>query len=261
MTRRELAAVALAAATAIKAKGQQQHEMAGLKYTMPEKPEEIATLVYPGMTTLDLVGPQQVFGYTMGARVHLVWKNKNPVVTDTALSILPSKTFDECPDPVDIIFVPGGARETVALMEDADVIRFVAGRGKTARYVTSVCTGSLVLGAAGLLRGYKATSHWAVRDVLSQLGATPVNSRVVEDRNRITAGGITSGIDFGLRVAAKLRGEDYGRALELQMEYDPQPPFGTGTLEKAGGRIGDFMTKMLQPVHDSARAAALRISA
>jgi cyclohexyl-isocyanide hydratase len=221
--------------------------------------EQIVMLVYPGMTALDLVGPQQVFGYTMGTKVHLVWKTKDPVVSDTGLSILPTKTFAECPDPVDILFVPGGGAETIALMEDAQVIQFLKARGKTARLVTSVCSGSLVLGAAGLLRGYKATSHWAVRDVLPLLGATAVNERVVQDRNRITAGGITSGIDFGLRIAAQLRGEEYARSLELTLEYNPQPPFGTGTPEKAGERITKTMTQMYEPLNSSARLAARRI--
>lgn len=255
ITRRQSAAMLLAAAAAA-----QEHESNGLKHSMPAKPEQVAMLIYPGMTALDMVGPQQVFGYTMGAQVHLVWKSKSPVITDTGISILPSKTFAECPDPVDILFVPGGGRETVELMEDAEVIGFLKSRGKTARFVTSVCSGSLVLGAAGLLRGYKATSHWAVRNVLPLLGATAFEARVVQDRNRITAGGITSGIDFALRIAAQLRGDDYARALELNLEYDPQPPFGTGTVAKAGPRIASAMTKMHEPLNSSARLAASRIN-
>lgn len=215
-------------------------------------------LIYPGMTALDMVGPQQVFGYTMGARVEVAWKTKEPVRTDTGLLITPSRTLDECPENPDILFVPGGGMATIRLMEDRKVIEFLGRLGQRARFVTSVCSGSLVLGAAGLLRGYKATSHWAVRDVLPLLGATPVAARFVQDGNRITAGGITAGIDFGLRVAAQLRGEDYGRALELNLEYDPQPPFGTGTTAKAGERISNAVTRMFQPLNEAAKAAAGR---
>jgi cyclohexyl-isocyanide hydratase len=252
INRRQSAALLLAAPL-------QAQKETKMDHPMPAKPEQIAMLIYPGMTALDLVGPQQVFGYTMGAQVHTLWKTKTPVVSDTGLTFLPSKTLAECPDPVDILFVPGGGTQTIQLMQDEEVLQFLRSRGKTARLVTSVCSGSLVLGAAGLLRGYKATSHWAVRDVLPLLGATAVNSRFVQDRNRITAGGITSGIDFALRIAAQLRGEDYARALELTLEYDPQPPFGTGTPEKAGKQITDTLTQMYQPLNASARLAASRL--
>lgn len=223
-----------------------------------KQPEQIAMLVYPGMTALDLIGPQQVFGYMMGAKVHLVWKTKSPIVTDTGISLLPSMTFDECPAAPDLLFVPGGGAQTIQLMDDEQVLAFLAARGKSAKLVTSVCSGALVLGAAGLLKGYKATTHWAVHDVLPLLGAIPVQARVVEDRNRITAGGITSGIDFALRIAARLRGDDFARALELNLEYDPQPPFGTGTPAKAGPKVAAAMTRMYQPLNNAARAAAGR---
>jgi cyclohexyl-isocyanide hydratase len=261
-TTRRAALVAMAALSGASAQKQsdtrKEHEFLGLKHFMPDQPEEIAMLVYPGMTALDLVGPQQVFGYMMATKVHLVWKDKSPVISDTGIPITPTMTFAECPDGVDILFVPGGGRETVQLMEDTDVLEFLANRGKKAKLVTSVCSGALVLGAAGLLKGYKATTHWSVHDVLPLLGATPVKARVVEDRNRITAGGVTSGIDFGLRIAARLRGDDFARALELNLEYDPQPPFGTGTPAKAGPKITTAMTQMYQPLNESARAAARR---
>ena len=261
ISRRELAATALAAAFVGRASAQDTTtaEMHGLKYLVPKKPEQVAMLIYPGMTALDLVGPQQVFGYMMMGSIDLVWKSKDPVRTDTGLSIVPTKTFADVPEAIDILFVPGGGQETVALMEDSETTRFLASRGKAARLVTSVCSGSLVLGAAGLLKGYKATSHWSVRDVLSLLGATPVNARYVEDRNRITAGGVTSGIDFGLRLAAKLRGEDYAKSLELNLEYDPQPPFHSGTPEKAGELVASAMSAMYLPLREAARAAAQRL--
>lgn len=235
-----------------------QVEFYGLKHYVPEKPEQIGMLVYPGMTALDLVGPHQVLGFLGGAQIHLLWKSKQPVVSDTGLPIVPTRTLADCPDPLDILFVPGGARPTVALMEDEEVLQFLEDRGQRAGLVTSVCSGALILGAAGLLKGYKATTHWSVHDVLPLLGATAVRSRVVEDRNRITAGGVTSGIDFGLRIAARLRGEDFARSLELTLEYDPQPPFGTGTPEKAGERVAGALRKMYQSLNESARAAAGR---
>lgn len=255
---RKVCVGALSAALVETLAGQQEtHGMGGMQHPMPEKPEQIAMLIYPGMTALDLIGPQQVFGYVMGTNVHLVAKTKDPVVSDTGVTIQPSKSFADCPDPVDILFIPGGGKGTIALMSDDETLAFLAGRGKTATLVTSVCSGSLVLGAAGLLRGYKATSHWAVRDLLPLLGAELVVNRVVQDRNRITSGGITAGIDFGLRIAAQLRGEDYARALELTLEYDPQPPFGSGTPEKAPPNIEKAARAMYEPLHAAARDAAL----
>lgn len=255
---RNLYGAALSATLAQVVSAQEKtHEMGGVHHPMPEKPEEIAMLIYPGMTALDLIGPQQVFGYVMGTHVHLVAKTKDPVVSDTGVTIQPSKTFADCPDPVDILFVPGGGKATVALMSDDETLAFLAQRGNAAKLVTSVCSGALVLGAAGLLRGYKATSHWAVRDILPLLGAELVVSRVVQDRNRITSGGITAGIDFGLRIAAQLRGEDYARALELTLEYDPQPPFASGTPEKAPPNVEKAARAMYEPLHAAAREAAL----
>lgn len=262
MNRREfgqrLGGAVLSAAFAKMAVAEQPtRDMKGMQHPVPEKPEEIAMLIYPGMTALDLVGPNQVFGYLGGTHVELVAKTKNPIVTDTGITIQPSKTFADCADPVDILFVGGGGPGTVALMTDAETLDFLSQRGKTAKLVTSVCTGSLVLAAAGLLRGYKATSHWVVRDILPLLGAELVTDRVVQDRNRITAGGITAGIDFGLRVAAELRGEDVARLLELTLEYDPQPPFGPGTPDKAPPRIEKMSRSSFEPLHAAFRDAAL----
>jgi cyclohexyl-isocyanide hydratase len=262
MNRREfgqhLGAAALSAAFAKLAIAQQQtHDTSDKQQSTSEKPAEIAMLIYPGMTALDLIGPQQVFGYLPGVNVELVAKTKNPVRSDTGIIIQPSKTFADCADPLDILFVGGGSDGTVALMTDSETLDFLARRGKTAKLVTSVCTGSMVLGAAGLLRGYKATSHWSVRDLLPQLGAELVVNRVVQDHNRITAGGITSGIDFGLRVAAELRGEDYARFLTLALEYDPQPPFGTGVPEKATPAVEKISHSAFDPLHAAFRDAAL----
>jgi cyclohexyl-isocyanide hydratase len=222
-----------------------------------DKPQEIAMLIYPGMTALDLIGPQQVFGSLGKANVHLVAKTKDIIVSDTGVRIQPSKTFADCPSAVDLLFVGGGTAGTIALMKDDETLNFLSERAKSAKLVTSVCSGSLVLGAAGLLRGYKATSHWAVRDILPLLGAELVTSRVVQDRNRITSGGVTAGIDFGLRVAAQLRGKDYARELELGLEYDPQPPFGVGAPDKAPPSLEKRTRSDYEPLHAAFQEAAL----
>jgi cyclohexyl-isocyanide hydratase len=262
MNRREfsqqLCGAALSTAIAKMAVAQQQtQDTSGKQHSMPEKATEIAMLIYPGMTALDLIGPQQVFGYLPGVKVELVAKTKDPVTSDTGIIIQPSKAFADCADLLDILFVGGGGNGAVALMTDSETLDFLARRGKTAKLVTSVCTGSMVLGAAGLLRGYKATSHWSVRDILPLLGAELAVNRVVQDRNRITAGGITAGIDFGLRVAAELRGEDYARFLTLALEYDPQPPFGPGRPENATPAVEKISNSAFDPLHTAFRDAAL----
>lgn len=261
MNRREfgqgLCSAAVGAAFARLAVAQQQaHDTSGAQHAPPAKPGGIAMLIYPGMTALDLIGPQQVFGY-ITPHVHLVAKTNDLVVSDTGIAIQPSKVFADCADPVDILFVPGGGQGTVSVMTDTETIKFLSRCGKTAKLVTSVCSGSLILGAAGLLRGYKATSHWALRDLLPLLGAEVVADRVVQDRNRITAGGITAGIDFGLRVAARQFGEDNARLVELTLEYDPQPPFGSGNPEKAPPSIVKAARAQFEPLHVAYRDAAL----
>ena len=196
-----------------------------------QPPLEIGMLLYPGLTLLDLIGPQTVFSWF--ANTHLVWKTKDLVYSDTGIGMQPSCTFESCPRDLDILFVPGGFGQN-QLMTDAETLAFLADRGSTAKYVTSVCSGSLLLGAAGLLKGYKATSHWAARDGLSAFGAIPTDARVVVDRNRITGGGVTAGIDFGLVILAKLRGDDAAKLTQLAMEYDPEPPFQAGSPKTAG---------------------------
>jgi cyclohexyl-isocyanide hydratase len=194
---------------------------------------EIGMLLYPGLTLLDLIGPQTVFSWF--ANIQLVWKTMDPVVSDTGIGIQPTSTFATCPSELDILFVPGGFGQQ-QLMDDAQALAFLADRAATSKYVTSVCSGSLLLGAAGLLKGYKATSHWATRDALSAFGAEPVDARVVVDRNRITGGGVTAGIDFGLVLLAKLRGEEAAKLTQLAMEYDPEPPFLSGSPKTADSR-------------------------
>lgn len=192
----------------------------------------IGFLLFPRVTQLDLTGPAQVLGRVPGAQVHLAWKTRHPVPTDAGFSILPTTTFGECPS-LDVLCVPGGFGVADQLT-DPQTLEFLRRQGRDARYVTSVCNGSLLLGAAGLLQGYRAACHWMWRQYLPRFGAIPVAERVVRDRNRISGGGVTAGIDFGFALAAELAGEDTARMLQLALEYDPQPPFDSGSPDKAG---------------------------
>jgi cyclohexyl-isocyanide hydratase len=221
----------------------------------PAAAGQIGMLVFPGMTVLDLIGPQQFFAVAPGRTTHLLWKTRDPVVSDSGVPILPTATFAEAPQELEILFVPGGFQGTSATIEDPEVLAFVASRGARATYVTSVCTGALILGAAGLLDGYRATTHWAYHELLPLVGAEPVAARVVEDGNRITGGGVTSGIDFGLTLLARLAGEEYARGWQLGTEYDPHPPFEAGTPDKAGEFIEGEVLKVLGPRVEHVRAA------
>ena len=221
-------------------------------------PPQIA-LVYPGMVLLDLLGPHTVFNL-LRADVHLVAKDRVPVPTDVGYLMTPTMTLGECPMDLDVLFVPGGFEGTVALMDDDDVLNFLATRGARARYVTSVCTGSLLLEAAGLLRGYNATSHWYVRDLLALMGANVKTERVVRDRNRLTGGGVTAGIDFGLELAREIRGDDYAH-LQLVLEYNPQPPFAAGTPQQAGPALTQRVLDIRAPAITAAKEAAIRAGA
>ena len=184
-------------------------------------------LLFPHVTQLDLTGPVQLFSRLPGASVHLAWHRVEPVETDAGFSILPTVSFADAPQ-ADVLMVPGG-RGAFELMEDPAALGFVRRQAAGARYVTSVCTGSFVLGAAGLLRGRRATTHWASHGMLGLLGAVPEQGRVVRDGNLITGGGVTSGIDFALTVAAEVYDAATARAVQLAMEYDPRPPFDAGS--------------------------------
>jgi cyclohexyl-isocyanide hydratase len=221
----------------------------------------IGLLVYPGMFLQDLVGPLTVFESLMNRDIHFLWKDLDVIGGDkpeipTLIPIKPTTTFQNCPETLDVLFVPGGVPGTFSMMEDQEVLTFLAAQGKTARFVTSVCTGSLILGAAGLLNGYKATSYWAVQDVLKEFGAIPTQGRVVVDRNRITGGGVTAGIDFGLTIASLLRGEDYAKAIQLYLEYDPAPPFNAGSPDKAPQIVRDFLNDMFVDLKKTAYTLA-----
>ena len=194
---------------------------------------KIGMLVYNDMILLDLVGPLTAFNM-MQADVHLIARSLQPINPDVRIPIAPTDTFETSPTSLDVLFVPGGLKGTLDAIKDDKTIGFVKEHGATAGLVTSVCTGSLLLGAAGLLSGYRATSHWYVRDLLAQMGATVQTDRVVVDRNRITGGGVTAGIDFGLTIAAKMAGEETAKRMQLLIEYDPKPPFDAGSPEHAG---------------------------
>jgi cyclohexyl-isocyanide hydratase len=198
---------------------------------MTDEALRIGLLLFPRLTQLDLTGPFEVFARVPGARVHLLWKTHDAVRSDNGLALLPDTTLAECP-PLDVLCVPGGPG-VAALMEDAEVLAFLRAQAARARFVTSVCTGALVLGAAGLLRGKRATTHWASHDFLAALGATPVHARVVRDGGLVTGGGVTAGIDFALALVAELVSEETAQAIQLQIEYAPAPPFAAGTLEGA----------------------------
>jgi cyclohexyl-isocyanide hydratase len=223
----------------------------------------IGMLVYPGMFLQDLVGPLAVFESLMNRDIHLVWKDINPVGNEkpehpVLIPVKPTTTFKDCPKNLDVLFVPGGVPGTFTMMEDPEVLVFLAEQSKTARYITSVCTGSLILGAAGLLDGYKATSHWSTLDVLSELGAIPTKERIVVDRNRITGGGVTAGIDFGLKIVSLLRNENYAKAVQLYLEYNPEPPFDAGTPEKAPKVVTQFLNDMFSGMVETAKQTAKR---
>ena len=201
------------------------------------EPLSVAFLLYPEFTQLDLTGPAQVLSRLGRVELHYVSKASAPVPTDAGFAIVPTATFREVAE-ADILCVPGGI-SCVDAMEDDETLDWVRSIGAEARWVTSVCTGSLILGAAGLLDGYRAACHWAWRDHLALFGAEPVAERVVFDRNRVTGGGVTAGIDFALALTAAIRGESHARIVQLALEYDPAPPFDSGSPERASEALLD----------------------
>ncbi|HEY8124672.1 MAG TPA: DJ-1/PfpI family protein [Methylocystis sp.] len=224
---------------------------------------QIGMLIYPMMFDLDLVGPQTFFNRLGDVNVFYVGKSRAPVMSDLGVSYAAHHDFQTCPKDLDILFVPGGLKGTTATMHDGAALDFLADRGSRAGYVTSVCTGSLLLGAAGLLNGYKAAGYWMVRDLLPLFGAELVTQRVVVDRNRVTGAGVTAGLDFGLALAAELRGRELAETLQLLVEYDPQPPFSAGAPETAPAAIVDHLREMrraeLVAAREAVQSAARRL--
>lgn len=204
----------------------------------------IGMLAFPALTQLDLTAPYEVFHRVPEAKVHLVWKTTEPVRTEAGFALVPDTTLDACPD-LDVVFVPGGFGQA-PLMKDDAVLSFLRRQSLHARYVTSVCTGALLLGAAGLLEGYEATTHWAYVDLLPLFGATHRKARVVRDRSRITAGGVTAGIDFGLAMASELAGEAVAKRIRLGLEHDPAPPFTGGHPDTADPALVEELRNRLR---------------
>lgn len=230
---------------------------------MPEAaPLNIAFLLFPHVTQLDLTGPAQVLSRLGNAKLDLVAKTREPVETDAQFALLPTATFAEIPS-TDILCVPGGFG-TVAAMEDSETLAWVRQVAGTAQWVTSVCTGSLVLAAAGLLTGYRAACHWASREQLALFGAEPVAERVVFDRNRVSGGGVTAGIDFALALTARIRGEAHAKFVQLSLEYDPAPPFDSGSPERADpatlARYHAMVERFAPGREEKVRAIAARLA-
>jgi putative intracellular protease/amidase len=219
--------------------------------------EQIGMLLYPGMTALDFVGPQHMFSSLMGAQVHHIAKTMAPVTSDSHLTLVPTTTLKQAPRDLDILFVPGGSDGTLAVMQDAAVLAFLADRGARAKWVTSVCTGSLILGAAGLLKGYRATSHWAMRTVLRDAGAIETEGRVVRDRNRITGAGVSAGLDLGLTLVGLLRDQPYAETVQLLAEYAPEPPYNAGTPRTAPPAVREMTEAMFPEFNRKAHAALM----
>ncbi len=211
---------------------------------------QIGFLVYPGVVQLDVMAAYQVLSFPPNTEVHLIWKTLDAIVSNEGLIITPTLTLANCP-PLDVICVPGGGIGQIEMMQDPEILNFLQQQAATAKYVTSVCTGSLILAAAGLLQGYQATCHWAFREQLALLGVAVINQRVVIDRNRITGAGVTSGIDFGLTLVGLLCGEDVAKMTQLMMEYHPEPPFDAGIPERAGSKVVARLMQFGKPLVDA----------
>lgn len=225
-------------------------------------PLQIGLLVFPLVTQLDFTGPLQVFSSVPGATVHLIWKTLAPVPSDSVLMLTPTVTFTDCPQ-LDVICVPGGFG-TDALLNDEETLDFVRRQAASAKFVTSVCTGSLVLGAAGLLKGYNAATHWSAMEMLALFGATPTKTRVCIDRNRVTGGGVTAGIDFALKLVSLLVDRTTAEAIQLRLEYNPAPPFNAGSPDTAPAEVLALIKERVAPSQarrlDAAKRAAERIT-
>jgi cyclohexyl-isocyanide hydratase len=220
---------------------------------------QIGIVLFPRVTQLDFTGPLQVFSSVPDAQVHLIWKKIEPVASDSVMTITPTVSFADCPQ-LDVICVPGGMG-TDDMINDEEMLAFLRKQAAGAKYITSVCTGSLVLGAAGLLKGYRATTHWSAMDFLSAFGATPTRTRVCVDRNRISGGGVTAGIDFALTLVSLMRDRQTAEAIQLRLEYNPAPPFNSGSPDTAPPEILAFMKEKIAPsqarrVEKIGRAAA-----
>ena len=208
-------------------------------------PLQIGIVLFPWVTQLDFTGPLQVFSSVPGAQVHLIWKRIEPVKSDSVMMLTPTISFADCPQ-LDVICVPGGFG-TDEMINDEEMLAFLQKQAEGAKFITSVCSGSLVLGAAGLLRGYRATTHWTAMEFLSAFGATPTKTRVCVDRNRVTGGGVTAGIDFALTLVSMLVDQRTAEAIQLRLEYNPAPPFNSGSPDTAPPDILASMKERIAP--------------
>lgn len=232
----------------------------GVERAMDEKPFTIGMIAFDQMTNLDFVGPFDILSRVRGARTIVLGKSLDPIVTDSNYRLLAEMRLADAPE-LDMVFVPGGPGST-KLMEDAEVIGFLRERAPKAKWVTSVCTGALVLGAAGLLKGYRAATHWSAMHILPTLGAIPVDERVVIDRNRVTGGGVTAGIDFGLTLIAHIWGEDQAKLIQMGNEYNPHPPFDAGHPSRApdvAARYREITKGMTAARLEAAKRAAAKL--
>lgn len=208
---------------------------------------QIGFLIYPDVIQLDVMAAYQVLAFPPNTELHLISKTLDPIISNEGLIITPTVTLEKCPT-LDVIFVPGGGMEQAEVMADSQIINFLSQQANTARYITSVCTGSLILAVANLLQNYQATCHWAFDQQLKTLGVTVVKERIVIDRDRITAAGVTSGIDLGLVLLNLLYGEETAKMAQLMLEYAPQPPFNAGTPENAGEKITKSLLEFGKPL-------------
>jgi cyclohexyl-isocyanide hydratase len=214
----------------------------------------VGFVLFPHLTQLDLTGPLQVLARLPQSTTHIAAKSQAPVPSDCGLGLVPTCTFESCP-PLDLICIPGGTTGVIGAIGDRETIEFIRRQASGATYVTSVCTGALILGAAGLLKGRRATTHWAFTYLLPLVGATYEKARIVRDGNVITAGGVTSGIDFGLSVVAEIAGETAARTIQLGIEYDPAPPFDCGHPDRAPTSVRSALSARYQASATTLRAA------
>jgi cyclohexyl-isocyanide hydratase len=219
----------------------------------------VGFVIFPELTQLDFTGPQQVLARLPQSAMHIIAKSASSVPSDSGLSLVPTHTFENCPR-LDLICVPGGSTGVVQAMGDRETIEFICRQSTSAKYVTSVCTGAFILGAAGLLKGRRATTHWAFTELLPLVGATHEKARVVKDGNVITAGGVTSGIDFGLSMVAEIAGETTAQAIQLGLEYNPNPPFDAGHPDRAPDAAKDSVFPRYERARSAFRDGIARLS-
>jgi cyclohexyl-isocyanide hydratase len=213
---------------------------------------KLGFVIFPDLTQLDLTGPLQVLARLPDSTTFIVGKSDSPVPSDCGLSLVPTHTFANCP-ALDLICIPGGVKGVIGAIGDHETIDFVRRQAKAAKYVTSVCTGAFVLGVAGLLKGRRATTHWAYTELLPLVGATYEKARIVQDGNLFTAGGVTAGVDFGLSIAAEIAGDTVARTIQLGIEYDPAPPFDCGHPDRAPAAIKSALVDRYRKANSALR--------